>query len=895
MATQTTVQSSDDVANQQPVNAGGKPKTNKIIIGKPFEAGGRADNVIKFIQVDGGPRLISGWKIRNGSRVEVFGRGLERYNQIALWIGGGRELITGGDVRRKSGGEGLEFTARFGSNLYTDGLPIEVEFLQHNRPDNDRTLEKRFFYLKETKEEADKRKAREAAGGGGGKGAGGGQGLDPFREFVDAGLSPLGAIADAFKSTTGVFPAATKASGATTASATKKSTTDETLDEGDDQIETSYEEGAGGGPATSTSEIFTGGRTISEAGTVSAGGKTIAQGSTGVKETISSGGTVGSVGSASVGASGQVTSTGGGQIGGGGGGTVAGSVGVQREVSSTVQGGSGTIAGSAMSGGGGGEVRTEIHGGGGGASGTANIGGRIISSGQTSVGGTVAGQMTSTGGAQGAGVEEKVEVESSLKGKLEADAEIKTEVKASQAPGSGGSAQPQAPVAAPAPSASTPTQGSSATPPTQGSTIASGGTAAMGMGLPTFSGGTMPSAPAGLGRMKEMDAARNLNISSGGTAAPPATGKPAEQGGAGAPGAPGASDGKETPAGEGAGEPPTKPGETKPEESPTSPEAGEGKGLPTEKPAPGQEPAKEAKPPSEAPPGPPGATESPKKDDTAVPPPLGPDRRTPEGSGGSADNKDKPIDAANGGPNKDNQPSPSSPVGGGGQPLATPPQAGKPQPLGGPSGSGPVGPPSESNRDKGNVFRDPRSAGDMFSEALKGDVGPNPAAYPAARRKIDSAAKQALVDKGLGKAAGATTSKIWYYGFGSSCATFFTGLDFMLGAIVMDAYWIFGHKKNKELFPLTFWQKIVTVFATVFPPILWAFFIAIVMVAGCSWPSTNSAFNKKTNYKATVVGAFIGDSCKYFDLSNFTSSASNTTSATPAATIPAANGPITPR
>jgi len=212
MADTATIQNSADVGNQKPVSGGGgKPKIEKIVIGKPFTVGGRADNVIKFIQVDGGPRLTSGWKVRDGSKVEVFGRGLDRYNQIALWMGGQRELISGGDVHRKPGGEGLEFTARFGTNLYADGLLLEVEFLESNRPDNDRTLERRFRYVKESKEEEKKRKAREAGEGGGGS-SGGGASASPGPTAMVLGAmgDVFGGIAGALKSTSGTSSAGIK-------------------------------------------------------------------------------------------------------------------------------------------------------------------------------------------------------------------------------------------------------------------------------------------------------------------------------------------------------------------------------------------------------------------------------------------------------------------------------------------------------------------------------------------------------------------------------------------------------------------------------------------------------------------------------------------------------------
>jgi hypothetical protein len=232
---------------------------------------------------------------------------------------------------------------------------------------------------------------------------------------------------------------------------------------------------------------------------------------------------------------------------------------------------------------------------------------------------------------------------------------------------------------------------------------------------------------------------------------------------------------------------------------------------------------------------------------------------------------------------QDRAPDTSSGDGGGGLP-GSPLERGETRDL--ESSSGATLPPSESNRDRGNVFKDPRSAGDMFGEALKGDVSPNPAAYPTARRQID------LAGKGIGKAS----SKIWYYGFGSATATFFTGADFMLGAVVMDAYWLFGHKKNPDLFPLKGWQKAVTIAANLIPPILITILIYIVLLVGCNWPIP-AKYSKIVDYKVTVIGAFIGDNCKYFDITSIGSTsgggssggggASSNWGTTPTAAIPA--------
>ena len=60
------------------------------------------------------------------------------------------------------------------------------------------------------------------------------------------------------------------------------------------------------------------------------------------------------------------------------------------------------------------------------------------------------------------------------------------------------------------------------------------------------------------------------------------------------------------------------------------------------------------------------------------------------------------------------------------------------------------------------------------------------------------------------------------------------------------------------------WQKAITVIANVLPLILLFFFISIIMAVGCNYPVPS---NKVSGYRASVIGAFIGDQCKNFDIS----------------------------
>lgn len=971
MATLTPTQNPADVGNQTTGNTGGdKPKTNKIIIGKPFEAGGRTDNVIKFIQVDGGPRLISGWKIHDGSRVEVFGRGLERYDQIALWMGGGRKLIAGGDVRKKLGGEGLDFTAKFSTDLYANGLPIEVEFLQSNRPDNDRTLVKRFFYKAETEEEKKKREAMEAEKARE-KAVGGGQGPGAVSEFLNAGLSPLGDMAGVLKSTTDVSSVGAKTigqSGTAAAAAAGKSISDETSGGGDEQAEL-YEEETVSQPIISTSEISTGGQTFgesgtasmggqttSESGTVSAGGQTIRQGSADVARTIFSGGTVEAAGSAGVrtevastvqgvategGSSGatviQKTNVSGGASGTAGmGGSIVSegqtnvSAALSGQSASTQEAGAGAetkgtesvkesvnltdktevktqsqTGRAAASGGtatGGGTLKSSVTqkvSAGGESSETDEVSNRTVSGAQSNLGTKISAQFT---GEQGVSVKEKetVKSEGPVTENLESKAEIKTNVKDSQAPGSGGATQGLA-------GALRPPQPLSG----QGITKASEGTAGMASVLPTFGGGTRPSAPAGLGSMLKNAATLNLNISTGSSAVSSAVNK-SPQGGASAGGALG---GKTETDNEGAAKSPKKSGQTKPEEPPTSLDQKEGGGLPAPQPVAGEKPADEAKPPSEAAPEPAGEEERP-KNDTEVPPPLGQTgglhgQKPEEPEGQQAQQPEsRPIDSANGpsrpGEKNDLEHGDSQM----GEPLQMPqvPETG---------GEIPDGPLSAGNKGTGG-FPHPESEPGMPAKGATEAAGALPeVGVPAA---AEGAGAKALAGETAAGAAAAvpvvaaallaesllTPKTKWWVAFGSSFLAILTFFGFFIAWSQMVVAWVEGNKAgpNKSLGQ---GQKIVTIFHFFTPFLVWGIFIFIIIAAGCNWPGPIRT-SVGNNYSFTVVGAFIGDDCKYFDVSNTAGSGTNSSSNTPFGggsaggagassnwnASPTAAGPITP-
>ncbi len=130
-------------------------------------------------------------------------------------------------------------------------------------------------------------------------------------------------------------------------------------------------------------------------------------------------------------------------------------------------------------------------------------------------------------------------------------------------------------------------------------------------------------------------------------------------------------------------------------------------------------------------------------------------------------------------------------------------------------------------------------------------------ALPAAA--ATGAANTALGNKIYKEVGEVASSQIWYFGFSSSCLTLFSGFDFMLGGIVMAAYWIFGHRKNKELFPLKRWQKAVTILAFILPIVYLVVTIELIIYVGCNSPVEYNAISK---YKLTYIGSVYPDVCE---------------------------------
>jgi hypothetical protein len=130
--------------------------------------------------------------------------------------------------------------------------------------------------------------------------------------------------------------------------------------------------------------------------------------------------------------------------------------------------------------------------------------------------------------------------------------------------------------------------------------------------------------------------------------------------------------------------------------------------------------------------------------------------------------------------------------------------------------------------------------------------------------------KKSELPEDVEKAVGTATSEWWWAGFGVAAAVFFSGFDFLLGAIIMDGYWI-AHARKPTLFPMKKWQKGVTVFANISPFLFAALFVVLVITVACNMP----VYKYIISGVSTVTGNGAGI-CSNFDISKLGSSSSMT-------------------
>jgi hypothetical protein len=842
MATLTPTQNSADVEKQndgQPTGGGREPGV--WAIPGSFNLGRRR---IEVARIEVGDKIIhptasGGIHLKSKDSVRFFGSGLDVYYRAEFLGEGSDAVLDRALITSQDNGAVISFTVPDFDNSVKDGGYFWLRLSSRSVPQANRTISPYLVYqIEETKDQAEKRKVGEAAGR---EGEGGDAGARVVSEILNAGLGPIGAVAGTLAASS-VGAKTISKSGTAGASSVVKKATDEASGGGYDQTET---EETISQPITSTSEVSTGGRTISESGTISSGGQTVGGGSTQISQTISSGGTAG--------ASGTVTA--------------------RERVSSAVSGG---VAG------------------GGTTSGTTSVSSRTTAGGQTNTSAAVTGQSSVTGqasvtgqrgGGAGGSSEAKVTGTANQGANLQGKAETKTEVSAGQA---GGSNQPPTKSSAPAQNQ----QGAPSTATGQAvgkSTIS--GTAGLGT---TFGSGTNLKAPAGLGNMLKNSAALNLNISSGGTSAPQPVGKPSSSED---------NQNKTAPAGEGENEPPKEQPPETPEEAPeASPKGDEGKNLLAPEPVAETAPKGEEKPASEAAPGP--VRPARPLNDTRVSSPLGPDalKRSPENKPDQQSPNNAPVDGISRPLNKE-APELSAPrAEGDGLPPAISregePQSSRPSPSEPDLGADSKSAPLASRQTAEGENETPKQAGGG-SSAGTGTAG---ALIRGAGKKgvkgFDIAEAQPIANKAVNSALNDAAATIW----AAAIPTF--GLSILLGAIIGDILWLIkdwlaekilsGNPLLKAIPNLNLRDlkikfslliKLQIIAMNLIVAILVVLFVVFVMAAGCNWP-VPGVIAKHVNYKVTVIGAFIGDDCKYFDTSNLipTGGAS-----------PSPTAPVTPR
>lgn len=871
MATQTPIQNSADVEKQNAAgkseNSGGASSEDQFSAqGDAIMVDGRFRQVYE-ISVGQGPRKKMGWRIHEGSEVTIYGSYLDIYHQIILVVNGSPYYHK--NLHPKQALDDRTTISFYVTNdikgLYSDASLVYLKFVGDNAS-NDRFLKENFRYYSETEEEKEKR------GKPAGKEAGeewerqqATKGPGAFTAFVEGGLSPLGAIAEGLKSTTGASSSGAKTVGQGTVapSNAKEVSSGGTVDDIDyDSDVTSEDGGTSGQPISSTAKVSTGGRTISQGGTVTAatGGQIASSGTAEATRTIGASGTIEQKQTSEIPSSGTVRATGGTTVSG----QTTGTAQVQgnipsggARVSGTVEGGGGVVSASGT-----------VSGGSRGVSGQATVTGenRIEAeakvqsqsqqpvSPQPSAGGEVTGQKSgeqsvsasaaasgtseaqgtiSQGGTAEAGLNLKVEGTQKISDEFVKPAGPQAQEEKLVKPGAGQTLearvappavqteQPPAPAQASTPAQTLPGKGSvdsatgqkQSTKPLQPSRLPP---------TPTFSGGTFapPLKPPGPtsqplpgsvfgGGATSVDGVR-LGIS--GTLNLFKKREVELKGKLG--------QSIKRPEGQARGEQEENKDddESKPEFSPVS--------------------------------------GSPESEATIAPPLSSPSGGLGEGQGenlpqdeqGSENEQKKPVQRPDdlGQPQDQNQ---SQGPGAGDRKPGEP----EPGPNAGPEAAD-AAPAAEEEA---------AGAGSPELPAAAAALGPEAAVAAAA---INTLAKSKAGQEIVGKA----TSQVWWYGFSCAAAFFFTGLDFFIGAAIMDVYWVSMHRRQPELFPMKPWQKVVTVAANVLPLVLLFFFISVLMVVGCNYPLPikTSAGN---SYKLTVIGAFIGDDCKFFDINNINS------------------------
>lgn len=108
----------------------------------------------------------------------------------------------------------------------------------------------------------------------------------------------------------------------------------------------------------------------------------------------------------------------------------------------------------------------------------------------------------------------------------------------------------------------------------------------------------------------------------------------------------------------------------------------------------------------------------------------------------------------------------------------------------------------------------------------------------AGNRLVDRAAQMPGAKTAESKAVGMATSKVWYWGAGAAYLSGFTIVGFYLGTLVMNVYWVALHRRNKVLFPMKVWQKVVTIFSNLLALLVPIVVVVLLLFVACQIPGS---------------------------------------------------------
>lgn len=811
------------------------------------------NRIIYDISTNGGSKRTSGWRIHDSSKVEISGSGLGIFNQIILWVEGSPYPQTG--ITNSSDGRTINFNIEDFNNFFSEGSPVEIQLVDTKNSANNRFLKQKFTYIQESEEV---RKQRTGAQGEDREKLQQQEGkdlntFDPTSLVLDAGGQAMSGVVGGFinnKKTTKV--PRTEGEGKTSTVKTAPKSQDNNNEEVESDLDLEESELEDNEAISSTDQEQTGSRIITQGATVTTeNSRTISEsGTAGVESKIEN--TVS--GTSSRGASLNVST----------GGTVTNKVQAENNITS-----SGTVNGSKQVTSSNNVSTSQKVTGQTSAGGTAEKG-MQVGGGKTQTQSQVSSQISTSGTVQNkvdTSQESKEDVTQNAQASLESESKIeKTEqgdfkVDATEEEKITGQENINTNI-----SQSDITADKTKT--ISQSELNASSYTSLSPSVNVNQGGKPLSPPAGLGAMKTLEVNLNKNLSGSfvGT-----TGLVASL-----PSIPSISQNL-----------PTKPKQSE-QVNKTNVQLSQSKSLEVEAELPESNIPKESKEGQEnlgVPVGnvsPPSKSELSKGEDFKSKPgaevkgqPIKPGRPLSSLTSPQSEQKGKSLL-----PTKSQQQEEGLP----GKEKFQMPNAPEQEQE---QGSSRENFETKTSQESGQVDENQKVDGENTTNqeqeeeqqtpdvggALQGaEQGAKLGAEFGPEGAVIGGAVGAVVGSGAGEEiVGQTTSKLWWWGLGFSSATFFLGLDFLAGAVIMNVYW-WRHRSTPKLFPMKGWQKAVTVFATIFPFFALAFLINLLFAVGCNYP-VPAKYSKLVNYKTTVVGAFIGENCKYFDIDNYTTQA----------------------